>query len=170
MNPTIKQETLREIPKKLPIRVELVVRSLDDAKSQHLQEIKKFCQEQAVFFETRLYDSYRSKYDRDEIVTLPAFHIFVNSIYQKTFYPAHRPFQIIFDTAFEYKKKVEEKQEKKGRWKKAFKSLWVKLKSLGERKTRMEKEAEIQERVRRMSYQKEQEDFDRRIRSHHEWS
>jgi hypothetical protein len=92
--------------------------------------------------------------------------MFVNSIYQKTFYPAHRPYQIVADTVFEYKRRIQEKQEKKGKWKRPFLKLWQRFMALGVRKTRMEREQEFQDRMRRASFDKEQADFDRRIRAH----
>jgi hypothetical protein len=164
MNPTVKDKAPALPQRKLPIRVEIVVKVLEDAKS--LQEFKSFCQDQQILVETRVYDSYKNRHDRDEIVSLPAFHIYVNTIYQKTFYPAHRPFQIVSDTVFEYKRRIQERQEKKGRWKKPFLKLWERFIALGVRKTRMEREQEFQEKVRRMSYDSQQADFDRRIKSH----
>jgi hypothetical protein len=164
MNPTVKDKAPALPQRKLPIRVEIVVKVLEDAKA--LQEFKSFCHDQQILVETRVYDSYKSRYDRDEIVSLPAFHIYVNTVYQKTFYPAHRPYQIVSDTVFEYKRRIQEKQEKKGRWKKPFIKLWERFMALGVRKTRMEREQEFQEKLRRMSYDNQQADFDRRMKSH----
>lgn len=165
MNPIV-QEKVPPVPiRKLPIRVEIVVKVLEDAKAlKAIQEFKSFCQNQQILVETRVYDSYRFRYDRDEIVSLPAFHIYVNSHHEKTFYPAHRPYQIVTEMILEYKRRIQEKQAKKSSWKKKFVTLWKNFINLGKRKTRMEREQEFQERAMRISYEKEQADLDRRIK------
>lgn len=103
-----------------PFRVELVVRSLDDAREKR-----------TIFFETRIHPN----------MTEMKFQLYLHSIHRKTFYPAHRPYQIISETIFEYKKKIQEKQEK---WKAFFIYWWRRFLSLGERKTRMQREHKIQ--------------------------
>ena len=51
-----------------------------------VDEVLAFCQEKAITFTIREYDSLRYFKDRDFIQRLPAFHIYAGSIYINTFH------------------------------------------------------------------------------------
>ncbi len=123
----------------LPLKVVAVLRTMDEAKHEGVQGVKKFCSEERVMFETRLYDSSKFRHDRDEIEKLPAFHIYIKDRYEKTFYPEGRPYQIIDDHIILYLERQRIKWENKNKWKSFWKHLKVTLKSLGRRETRLEK-------------------------------
>lgn len=131
-------------PRLLPIQVVCVVSSLNTEADPVLTEVRSFCQEKNVQFQTRAYDSYRSRYDRDQVERLPAFHIFVNQRYEKTFYPNGRPFQIIFQTVEAYEEAIQRRLAKKQRFQTMFANLKQRLQNLFHRKTRMEKYQEEQ--------------------------
>ena len=164
LNPARKEKEIPVPPRRLPIRVEFVLKDLEQMKEGSLTSLREFCNQKGVVVESRVYDSYRSKYDRDEIVSLPALHIFVNGIRQNTFYPQHRPYQIISDTVREFEARVARKREKKDRWRQTLKLWWDRLKTLAKRKTRMDREQEFKEQQRKKSYDMEQKGFDERIR------
>lgn len=149
-NPTIKQTVSVTPPRKLPIQVVFVLNDLKDASNEVLQAIRKFCQDQNIFVETRRYDSYRYNHDRDEIERLPALHLYVNTIYRGTFYPNCRPLQVIQESIDHYKASLVIKQEKKRKWTARLHKWWKSFMSLGHRKTRLEKtqEKEAKEKVK----------------------
>ena len=124
---------------KFPVQVVCVVRTLEDANMETIQAVRKFAQEEKVNFETRLYDSIKYRHDRDEISSLPAFHIYMKGRYEKTFYPNGRPFQIIDDYITLYLEEQRLLWEKKHRWTAFWKGVKAKLKRLLKRETRLER-------------------------------
>lgn len=139
-----KEKPPKPPPTLLPIQVECVVSSLDTQTDPILAEVRSFCQEKRAQFQMRVYDSYRSRYDRDQIERLPAFHIFVNQRYEKTFYPNGRPFQVIYQVIEAYNEAVQRRLQKKQRFRTMLTNLKQKLQNLFHRKTRMEKYQEEQ--------------------------
>lgn len=137
---------------RLPIKVVFVLKSLQDAGSPDIKGIREYSQQQNLHVECREYDSSQYRHDRDQIERLPALHIYVNNIYERTFYPNGRPYQIIEETVFQYKRKVEERLARKGGFKRFMGKLLERIKSMSHRKTRMEKyEEEQREHERRRS-------------------
>lgn len=122
-----------------PILVTCVVGALQDAAAENIQVIKKFVLEKGLLFETREYNSWSSNHDRDQIERLPAFHLYMNSIYQTTFYPDGRPLQIILDTMRRYEEKLERRRERSGRLRTFLERLVAAIRSMGKRETRMER-------------------------------
>lgn len=148
-NPTLKQAPPPTPVRRLPIQIVFVLNDLQEANNDVLQAIRKFCQEQNLLVETRRYDSYRYNHDRDEVERLPAMHLYVNTFYKGTFYPNHRPLQVIQEAIDHYKASLLVKQEKKRKWTARLHKWWKGFMNLGRRKTRMEKvqEKEAEERA-----------------------
>lgn len=132
-------------PPSLPIKVVFVVREMEDQANETLQVVRKFCKEKRLIVETRLYDSHAYRHDRDEIERLPAFHIFVKNMHERTFYPGGRPIQIIQQTIEEYTRWFAEKEAARGRFRRMLLRLHTALKKLLHRKTRLEKQEEFDE-------------------------
>lgn len=171
-NPSRRSSTvIPEIPKRRhPIFIVCVVKELRDASVESIQNIKKYTLEKNCMFETREYDPYKYRYDRDEIERLPAFHMEVNGIWQKTFYPNGRPYQIIGDSIECYLKHIQQLQEKKRKSFKIFLSSFITyIKRLGHRKTRMERVQEQEQYERNVYERKRSDSFRERMKSISEW-
>ena len=115
-NPTAVVQKPAPLQSRLPVRVICVVKSIDEPLSAPVQEIKKFCLDLNLFFETREFDSWKFTHDRDNIERLPAFHIYRRTIYERTFYPDTRPYQHIAEIKAIYVKGLEKKAAKVGKW------------------------------------------------------
>ena len=126
-------------PERLPIKVVFVLNSLQDTVSPLVNPVREYCLQNLIFIECREYDSHRYQLDRDEIVRLPACHMFIEGAWKGTFYLNTRPYQIIEDAMYNYKKKREERLAKKTRFREFWKSILRRLRDLGKRKTRMER-------------------------------
>ncbi len=140
---------------RLPIKVVFVLEDLSHAANRDIKALRDYCQQQNLHVECRVYDSHSSRHDRDEIERLPAMHLMINNVWDQTFYPNGRPYQIIEDTIFHYKRKVEERLARKGGFKRFCVKILMRIKALGHRQTRMEKYNEEQkayERRRSMSF------------------
>jgi hypothetical protein len=127
------QERTPSVPKH-PIMVKCIVASLSD-KNDDILKIREYAHIHNIHYTTRLYNSRKFSEDRDIIVRLPAFHIYVKNSYRNTFYLNTRPYQIIHDTVDEYIKKQMAKINKKS-WLTGIKNYIVKL---FHRKTAMER-------------------------------
>jgi hypothetical protein len=140
VNPTqvVKPKTASALYR-IPVQVICVVHNLDDAKREDLQAIRKFCQEEKVSFETRAYDSSRYRHDRDEVASLPAFHIHLRGRYEKTFYPVGRPYQIIDEYITMYLEQQRIAWEKKHKWSAFWKGVRARLRRLLHKETRLER-------------------------------
>jgi hypothetical protein len=164
------QKTLAQLPEKLPIKVVLVLSELDDQKNEALQTIRKYCVDQNLVVETRTYDSNKYNHDRDQIARLPALHLYVKNIHQITFYPNGRPIQIIQATMEMYVKRQQEKMEKKGQWRGFLTNIRSAWKRMTHRKTRLEKQQEIDEAMKRQQVERRRsQSFRDRMPSLHDW-
>lgn len=169
MNPTqiVKPKTnASSASYRLPVQVICVVETLDDAKREDLQAIRKFCQEEKVSFETRAYDSSRYRHDRDEVASLPAFHIHLKGRYEKTFYPNGRPYQIIDQYITMYLEQQRKLWEKKHKWSAFWKGVRERLRHLLRKETRLERaERERHEHAAAAQAQGDRMSFATRARS-----
>ena len=102
-NPLVKTQELA-VPQKYPITVKCVVSSLSE-KIPDILKIRDFAHSMNINFMTREYNSRKYSDDRDHITRLPAFHIYLHSGYQNTFYLNTRPYQIIQEIVQEYQAK-----------------------------------------------------------------
>jgi hypothetical protein len=151
-NPLAKIPELKEQPSKYPITVKCVVSSLSE-KIPDILKIREFAQSMNINFTTREYNSKKYSDDRDYILVLPAFHIYMNNGYRNTFYLTTRPYQIIQEIVQEYEE-AQERRRRRRTWHTFYTELRAYLKAAFKRKTAMEKYQEEQE------YQKEK----RRVR------
>jgi len=115
-NPTAVVQKPAPLQSRLPVRIICVVRNIDEPLSSNIQEIKKFCLELNLFFETREFDSWKFRHDRDQIERLPAFHIYMRSTYERTFYPDTRPYQHITEVKAIYVKGLEKRTKRGDTW------------------------------------------------------
>ena len=79
-----------------PVTVTCVVDDLAE-KDERILNMRKFCKEQRVNFQMRVFDSIKYSDDRDNIYRLPAFHITIKGTYNRTFYPNTRPYQHVLE-------------------------------------------------------------------------
>jgi hypothetical protein len=138
----------KDLPKRLPICVTFVMREGDSAADA--KEFREFCAAKGLLFETRVYDSWRYRQDRDEIQRLPALHIAVNGRWERTFYPLGRPYQHIQEVVQDYLERLERKRAKKGLWKRRLVGFAARVRGWFHRPTALEK-AEAAEAARRAS-------------------
>jgi len=110
------QRPKRTRPTPYPIIVKCIVDDLADYNNKTIHKIRDFAITENVLFETRIYNSYRYSEDRFEIRELPAFHIYTNGIYQRTFYMNTRPLQHIQECIAGYKDYVERKRQQRDFW------------------------------------------------------
>ena len=154
-----KKEAPRASPKRLPIVVTFVMR--DHTEAVIAKEIREFCNERGLVFQSRLYDSWRYRYDRDEIQRLPAFHIEVNGAWDRTFYPDTRPFQHIQEVRHEYLVRLEARQMRRAAWRRWIQERITRVRRWFHRPTAMER-YEAEEAVRRASMTTSAEEIEKR--------
>lgn len=103
--------------KLLPIKVEAVVEDRDDFNLRAVIDMRNFCREKNIEFETRIYNARKYAIDCDFIERLPAFHIFEKKVYHETFYPSEFAYQLVGEQVAAYKLRKAEKERRKGRFK-----------------------------------------------------
>jgi hypothetical protein len=100
-----------------PIKIYCIVDDLSDASRNTLiRKIKDHALQSKVIFTTRLYDSTKYSNDRDVITRLPAFHVHIRNIYNRTFYANTRPLDHINECIALYLKSEDEKIQRRLRW------------------------------------------------------
>lgn len=144
-NPLVKIPEVKEPPQKYPITVKCVVESLSE-KIPDILKIRDFAHSMNINFTSREYNSRKYSDDRDNITRIPAFHIYTNGGYKKTFYLNTRPYQIIQEIVQEYEAAQERRRRRT--WHTFYTELRVYLKAAFKKKTAMEKYQE-------QDYQKE---------------
>lgn len=113
---------------KYPIKVYCIVDDLSEAsRNIVLREIKNHANNSGVIYTTREYDSYKFSNDRDVIQRLPAFHVYINNIYNRTFYSNTRPLDHINECIKIHLNNEEIKVKRKQRWQKLYESFknWI---------------------------------------------
>jgi hypothetical protein len=134
---------------------------LAEQQEEAIKTMREFCHARNVMFECRIYDSYRFRHDRDEIVRLPAFHAYVSGQHERTFYPVGRPLQHVEEMVALYLERKQERQKRKHKVRAFLANLVARLKALTARRpTRLEleerrrqaQELEAAERRRSMSF------------------
>ena len=124
--------------KTYPVRVCCVVDDLSDSNPDILK-IKAHAHSSGASFLTRIYDSRKYNDDCYQITRLPAFHIYINGLYNRTFYPNTRPLQHVDEAIAICIKRERRRQEKKERWTKLYDYFASLIKRLTHRETRMER-------------------------------
>lgn len=143
----------KEKPKEyLSVQLNCIVYDLTDANEPTIREIRDYCQKENIIYSTRRFNSNKYSNDRYYIRELPAFHIFINDGYKRTFYPNTRPYQHIQEVVKEYKDRIERTKKRKEERKKFYDNFYNDLykrinilwygESLIDRVEREKKEAE----------------------------
>jgi hypothetical protein len=137
---------------KYPIRICCILRDNVQYSDELIKSIRDHTIDKGAMFTTRIYDSKKYSEDCNFIERLPAFHIYKEHSYIKTFYPNTRPLQHVNDTVDEYLRVLEVRRLKKDKWNKTFKKVLKWFKSIGKKKTRLElyEEAQEAERVKKV--------------------
>ena len=165
----LKTQTAPKVPpRRLPIIVTLVMREHRDSMDAVIKDIRDFCNDFNLLFESRLYDSYTYRQDRDEVLRLPALHIAVNGNWARTFYPNTRPLQHIEEVRNEYLVALEKKAERKGRLGRRLRGLVARMRGWFHRETVMEKNERV-EAARRASMTTsvgDEVEWEKRFREH----
>jgi len=111
-----------------PIKIVCVVDQYSESGTQRIQEIRSYAHNSNILYTTRLYDSRKYADDREVITHLPAFHVYIQNRYDRTFYTDTRPIEHIEESIETYKEKEEKKQRQKDYWRsfyyKWFASKW----------------------------------------------
>jgi hypothetical protein len=103
--------------KLLPIKVEAVVEDSDDFNLRSIIDMRNYCKEKNIHFESRVYNSRRYAIDCEFVERLPAFHLFEKRAYQETFYPSEFAYTLVGEQVAAYKIRKAEKERRKGRFK-----------------------------------------------------
>ena len=125
--------------KLLPIKVEAVVEESDDCNLRAIIDMRNFCKEKNIHFESRVYNSRRHAIDCDFIERLPAFHLFEKKIYQETFYPSEFAYQLVGEQVAAYKIRKAEKERRRGRFKRWAASFRAAMAERMRKKTALER-------------------------------
>ena len=107
---------------KTPVHVIAVLEDLTYFSDQDIQKVYRYCMTNNIAFESRDFDSIKYSIDKHFVERLPAFHIFSESAYVRTFYPVSRPIQIIQETVNAYKFRQMKRAEKR-----TLRELWSEL-------------------------------------------
>lgn len=125
---------------KYPIKVYCIVNDLSEAsRNSLLREIKTYAINSGVMFITREYDSRKFSNDRDIIERLPAFHVYINRAYNRTFYPNTRPLDHINECVNTHLNNEEIKVKRKERWSKMYESFKAWMRNFKWKETAMER-------------------------------
>jgi hypothetical protein len=123
-----------------PVKVYCIVDDISDAsRDPLLKQIREHALSVGAVFTTRLYDSTKYTNDRHLITRLPAFHVHIRSIYDRTFYPNTRPLDHINECIRSYLKEEEEKVKRKKKWIKLYQSFKAFVWRMVHRETAMER-------------------------------
>ena len=123
----------------IPVHITCVLDEYSDFNDVILHEIRNHCIKKSVLFTTRIYDSSKYSCDRDFIERLPALHIYIKRGYIKTYYPNTRPLQHVDDAVELYLKGVDAANKRKISWRKRISNIVKWFRSLGHRKTRLQR-------------------------------
>ena len=104
----------------LDVKIYCIVDELSDANDDIIKYVRDYCLRNNVIFETRRFNSHKYSNDRNFIRSLPAFHLYINTNYNRTFYPNTRPIQHIQEGIQLYIDKIENKKKKREAWNKYF--------------------------------------------------
>ena len=141
MNPVIKGGIKPQKKEILPVHVKCIVDDLGD-KDAFIPIMRDYCnKEKSILFSTREYNSSKYSEDRDIIVRLPAFHVYSNGQYMRTFYPNTRPYQHVEECIAEYvRRKTLVETRRRRPW--FFVAWYNKFVALFRYRTRMERAAD----------------------------
>lgn len=78
-----------------PVKIVCVVDEYSDTDNVIIEKIREHALKSGAVYQTRLFDSLRISDDRNNVRSLPAFHVYNRKAYIETFYPNTRPIQHI---------------------------------------------------------------------------
>jgi hypothetical protein len=133
------EEKVESVRLHYPIRVECIVSDLADYNDPQIHAIRDYCNTVHVLFTTRIYDSYTYSRDRDVIERLPAFHVSIQSSYNRTFYLNTRTLQHIDECILVYTERLDTREKRKKRFRTLFASVLAWIRRIGHRKTMIER-------------------------------
>lgn len=108
----------------LSVQLNCIVYDLTDSNEPTIKEIRDYCQKEKIIYSTRRFNSNKYSNDRNFIRELPAFHIYINDIYKRTFYPNTRPYQHIQEVVKEYKDRIERKRKRREERKEFYNNIY----------------------------------------------
>lgn len=98
------------------IRVTFVVKSMNNYDKDIIEGIQTLCKNNYINFIVREYNSDIYEEDRENIVKLPAFNIYLHNNYETTFYLGNNYEKIIEDKINEVRQEWEGNNKKKEYW------------------------------------------------------
>ena len=107
-----------------PVRVDAIYDWAKDRDFPAFKIVREFCNANHVIFVGREYDSHRFWEDRDKLVKLPAFHIYIEDYWHIVVYPDENPIQEIQTAILKVKEQETERLRKKEKWI-AKKQEWI---------------------------------------------
>ena len=120
----------KEEKKYLNVKIYCIVHEFSDTNDDVIKSLRSYCLQKDLLFETRKYNSYKYSNDRNYIRSLPAFHLYINNNYNRTFYPNTRPFQHINEGLQIYLDKIERTKKKKEEWNKYLDTIGFSIRRL----------------------------------------
>jgi hypothetical protein len=124
----------QQLLSKYRVRVTLIYDWSHDCDFAEFHTIKTYCKDNGMIFGSREYNTYRYYQDREFVVKLPAFHVFVQDDYERTLYPGPDIFNDFQAIILGIKIKEAAKKQVKDERRKRFEGLWLFLGSLVSRR------------------------------------
>ena len=102
-------------PRSAPIKIVFVTEdgSIPGMYEEIMDTLQQACIENGFTLSLRTFDSWKYSCDRNEIASLPAFHIYVNDLWKLTTYPDDHPFEKLDVCIQEYRQREQRRLEKK---------------------------------------------------------
>jgi hypothetical protein len=102
------------------IKISCIVQHPNDLCGENIESIQLHCLNRGFTVEMRIFDSYSYSDDREYIISLPAFHIYIGAKYENTVYPSDSPIEIIDSYIEKYRASEEKARRRREVWKKFF--------------------------------------------------
>jgi hypothetical protein len=103
-----------------PMKVCCVVAEDEDFRDSTFSFIEKHCLNLGIEYNIRVFNSSMYRKDRNNIMSLPAFHIYTFNHYEETFYPKEDIVHILDGYLDMTKEKQLKRKEKREAWNKYF--------------------------------------------------
>ena len=121
-NPSLEYKEMRNLLHK-KFRVSYVVKDIYSDNSS--EPIKTFCQTSNINFVCREYNSNTSIEDQENIASLPAIHVYVNSIFSNTYHLKDDFIHCIENEIKMYETKQKKLKENKEKWINYMRSIFM---------------------------------------------
>jgi len=103
------------------IKISCITQRLSDLRGENIESIRTHCLNRGFTVEVRIFDSHAYSDDREYIISLPAFHIYIDAKYENTVYPSDSPIEIIDSYIEKYHAAQEKGRRRREAWKRFFK-------------------------------------------------